>query len=97
MFLSCNLTPIRTYRIIASGEIPDPGSLKGNDDTVLDVGIKVPHSAIVSLIKDIGSDWDVDYLIEIKLIVDLPVVGNITIPLSQKGEMKLPSFSDLFK
>ncbi|XP_073313685.1 desiccation-related protein PCC27-45-like [Primulina huaijiensis] len=84
-------------RIIASGVVPDPGSLKGNDDTMLDVGIKVPHSVLVSLIKDIGADWDVDYLLEIKLIVDLPVVGNITIPLSQKGEMKLPSFADFFK
>ncbi|KZV14089.1 desiccation protectant protein Lea14 [Dorcoceras hygrometricum] len=72
------------------------GSLKAHEDTVLDVGIKVPHSVLVSLIKDIGADGDLDYLIEIKLIVDLPVIGNITLPLTQKGEMKLPSLSDLF-
>ncbi|GMN45117.1 hypothetical protein TIFTF001_014316 [Ficus carica] len=28
--------------------------------------------------------------------VDLPVVGNITIPLSRKGEIKLPTLSDVF-
>ncbi|CAA3004067.1 late embryogenesis abundant [Olea europaea subsp. europaea] len=84
-------------RVIASGKTPDPGSLKGNDTTMVDVGIRVPHSVLVSLIKDIGADWDIDYLLEMGLVVDLPLVGNITIPLSKKGEMKLPSFADLFK
>ncbi|PIN00238.1 hypothetical protein CDL12_27259 [Handroanthus impetiginosus] len=84
-------------RGIASGSIPDPGSLKANDKTMLDVTVKVPHSAVVSLIRDIGGDWDIDYLLELGLIIDLPVIGNITIPMSYKGEMKLPTFSDFFK
>lgn len=84
-------------RVIASGTIPDPGSLKGNDNTMLDVGIKVPHSVLVSLIRDIGADWDIDYQLDLALIIDLPVIGNITIPLSQKGEMKLPTFADMFR
>ncbi|KAL0428804.1 UNVERIFIED_CONTAM: Desiccation-related protein PCC27-45 [Sesamum radiatum] len=83
-------------RVIASGNIPDPGSLKGNDMTMLEVGMKVPHNVLVSLIKDIGADWDIDYVLEIGLVVDLPVVGNITLPLSHKGEMKLPTLKDLF-
>ncbi|KAG8386066.1 hypothetical protein BUALT_Bualt03G0110300 [Buddleja alternifolia] len=83
-------------RVIASGRMPDPGSLKGNDMTMLEVGIKVAHSVLVSLIKDIGANWDIDYFLELGLIIDLPVIGNFTIPLSQKGEMKLPTFKDLF-
>ncbi|KAL2247573.1 UNVERIFIED_CONTAM: Desiccation protectant protein Lea14 [Sesamum indicum] len=83
-------------RGIASGSIPDPGSLTANDKTMLDVTVKVPHSAVVSLVRDVGCDWDIDYLLELGLIIDLPVVGNITIPLSYKGEMKLPTFSDFF-
>ncbi|KAL0320746.1 UNVERIFIED_CONTAM: Desiccation-related protein PCC27-45 [Sesamum radiatum] len=63
---------------------------------MLEVTVKVPHSALVSLVRDIGGDWDIDYLLELGLIIDLPVVGNITIPLSYKGEMKLPTFSDFF-
>lgn len=81
-------------RVIASGNIPDPGSLKGNDKTILEVGMKVPHSVLVSLIKDVGADWDVDYTVEIGIVVDLPVFGNFTIPLTHKGEMKLPSLKD---
>ncbi|XP_047320837.1 desiccation protectant protein Lea14 homolog [Impatiens glandulifera] len=83
-------------RVIATGTIPDPGSLVGKDKTILDVPVKVPHSVLVSLARDIGSDWDIDYELHIGLTIDLPVVGNFTIPLSTKGEIKLPTLSDLW-
>ncbi|KAG6507354.1 hypothetical protein ZIOFF_032696 [Zingiber officinale] len=50
-----------------------------------------------SLLKDVGRDWDIDYQLDVGLIVDLPIVGDLTIPLSAKGEIKLPTVSDLFK
>ncbi|XP_022896449.1 desiccation-related protein PCC27-45-like [Olea europaea var. sylvestris] len=84
-------------RVIASGNIPDPRSLKGNDTTVVDVEIKVPHSVLVSLIKDIGADWISTIFWKMGLVIDLPLVDNITIPLSKKGEMRLPCFANLFK
>ncbi|KAI7740101.1 hypothetical protein M8C21_010319 [Ambrosia artemisiifolia] len=83
-------------RVIAEGTIPDPGSLKANGDTMLDVGVKVPHSVLVSLAKDIGADWDIDYELNIILTVDLPVIGNLNIPVNSVGEIKLPTLSSLF-
>ena len=83
-------------REIASGKIPDPGSLKAKDTTIVDVPVKVPHSLLVSLARDIGADWDIDYELEVGLTIDLPIVGDITIPLSRKGEVKLPTISDVF-
>ncbi|WOG88613.1 hypothetical protein DCAR_0207848 [Daucus carota subsp. sativus] len=83
-------------REIASGTVPDPGSLKGNDTTLLNVGLKVPHSVLLSLARDIGADWDIDYDLAIVLIVDLPIFGNISIPINSKGEIKLPTVSDLW-
>ncbi|XP_055817200.1 desiccation protectant protein Lea14 homolog [Solanum dulcamara] len=84
-------------RVIASGRIPDPGSIKANDSTMLDVPVKVPHSVLLCLVRDLGGDWDVDYTLELCLIIDIPVIGNITIPLSYSGEYKLPTLSDLWK
>ncbi|CAN0884519.1 Desiccation protectant protein Lea14 homolog [Linum grandiflorum] len=83
-------------RVIAHGTIPDPGSLKAGGKTDLEVPVKVPHSILVSLVRDIGRDWDIDYELELGLVIDLPVVGNFTIPLSSKGEVKLPTLSDVF-
>ncbi|KAD3069098.1 hypothetical protein R6Q59_016916 [Mikania micrantha] len=82
--------------VIATGTIPDPGSLKGNGDTLLDVEIKVPHSILISLVKDIAVDWDIDYELQINLIIDLPLIGDITIPITRMGEIKLPSLTDFF-
>ncbi|XP_021279719.1 late embryogenesis abundant protein Lea14-A [Herrania umbratica] len=83
-------------RAIASGTIPDPGSLKANDTTMLDLPVKVPYNILISLARDIGADWDIDYELEVGLTIDLPLIGDITIPLSQKGEIKLPTLKDIF-
>ncbi|PQM37059.1 desiccation protectant protein Lea14 homolog [Prunus yedoensis var. nudiflora] len=66
-------------RVIASGNMPDPGSIKSSGTTVLEVPVK---------------DWDIDYELDLGLIIDLPLVGNLTIPLSRKGEIKLPTLSE---
>ncbi|XP_047334857.1 late embryogenesis abundant protein Lea14-A-like [Impatiens glandulifera] len=84
-------------RDIVSGTIPDPGSLVGNEKTMVEVPVKVPHNVLLNLMKDIGADWDIDYQLDIGLTMNIPVVGNYTIPLSTKGEIKLPSFWDLWK
>ncbi|RDX89008.1 hypothetical protein CR513_29315, partial [Mucuna pruriens] len=83
-------------REIASGTIPDPGSLKAKDTTMVDVPVKVPYSILMSLAKDIGADWDIDYQLDLGLTVDVPVIGSFTIPLSHKGEAKLPTVSSVF-
>ncbi|KAI3681811.1 hypothetical protein L6452_36616 [Arctium lappa] len=82
--------------VIASGTVPDPGSLNGNSDTLLNVEIKVAHNALITLVKDIAMDWDIDYEIEVVLVVDLPLIGEVSIPVTRKGEIKLPSLSDFF-
>jgi LEA14-like dessication related protein len=81
---------------VASGTMPDPGSLAGDDTTSLDIPVKVPYDFLVSLVKDAGRDWDLDYEMRVDLTVDLPVLGNFTLPLTKAGELKLPTLSDLF-
>lgn len=62
--------------------------------TVLDVPMVVPYSILLNLARDVGADWDIDYLLEIGLTIDLPIVGVFTIPITSKGEIKLPTFKD---
>ncbi|XP_030962101.1 desiccation protectant protein Lea14 homolog [Quercus robur] len=83
-------------RVIASGTVPDPGSLKASDTTMLEVPVKVAHSIMVSLAKDVCADGDIDYELDLGITIDLPIIGNFTIPLSTKGEVKLPTLSDMF-
>ncbi|KAJ3694575.1 hypothetical protein LUZ60_010055 [Juncus effusus] len=83
-------------REIASGTMADPGSLKANEITKLEIPLKVPYSILVSIMKDIGRDWDLDYEMQVGLTIDLPIIGNFTLPVSKKGELKLPTLSDIF-
>ncbi|KAI3944615.1 hypothetical protein MKW98_021073 [Papaver atlanticum] len=76
---------------IVSGTMPDPGDIEENDVTLLKVPVKVPYNILMTIAKDIGRDWDIDYEVRIRLIVDLPIFGSITIPLSKTGEIKLPT------
>ncbi|KAI3905511.1 hypothetical protein MKX01_038401 [Papaver californicum] len=83
--------------VILTGKVPDPGNLKAKGITLLEVDVKVPYSILLSVVKDVSTDWDLDYELLLGLIIDLPLIGNITIPLSQKGEFKLPSITDFFR
>ncbi|KAG1335116.1 late embryogenesis abundant protein Lea14-A [Cocos nucifera] len=83
-------------REIASGTMPDPGSIAARETTKLDIPLKVPYDFLMSIMKDVGRDWDIDYEMRVGLTVDLPIVGNLMLPVSKKGELKLPTLSDLF-
>ncbi|KAJ4731771.1 hypothetical protein LUZ62_078814 [Rhynchospora pubera] len=84
-------------KVIASGTMPDPGWIAASGLTKLELPMKVPYDFLISIVKDVGRDWDIDYLLEVGLTIDLPVVGQFTIPLSTKGEFKLPTLADFFK
>ncbi|AQK92452.1 Late embryogenesis abundant protein Lea14-A-like [Zea mays] len=81
---------------VASGTMPDPGWIAASGSTALEIPAKVPYDFLVSLVRDVGRDWDIDYELQVGLTVDLPIVGNFTIPLSTSGEFKLPTLKDLF-
>ena len=83
-------------RDIATGTIGDQGSLPANDTTTLNVPVKVPHSVMVSLVTDIGEDWDMDYKLDLGITINLPVIGGFTIPIHTQGEIKLPTLSNLW-
>ncbi|KAF7154495.1 hypothetical protein RHSIM_Rhsim01G0166700 [Rhododendron simsii] len=74
--------------------VSHPGTLKADDTTLLTIEMKVPHDVMVSLAGDVGADWDMDYELEMGLKVDLPLIKNLTIPITSKGEIRLPTLSD---
>lgn len=76
--------------------MPDPGSPAASVETMLELPVTVPYDILMSLMRDLGRDWDIDYELEVGLTLDLPAVGNFTIPLSTAGEIKLPTLSDMF-
>ncbi|XP_051220538.1 late embryogenesis abundant protein Lea14-A [Lolium perenne] len=83
-------------KVIASGTMPDPGWIGASGLTKLELPVNVPYDFVMSLMKDLSGDWDIDYVLDVGITIDLPVIGTFTIPLTTQGEMKLPTFRDLF-
>jgi len=83
-------------REIASGTILDPGSVKAKAKTGMIIPVTVPYNFLLSIMKDVGHDWDIDYQWDIGLTMQIPIIGKFTLPLSQKGTIKLPTLSDIF-
>ncbi|KAH7690435.1 LEA14-like protein [Dioscorea alata] len=93
----CEIYTVKSAdRVVVSGKMEDLGSIKAEKNTKVDVPLKVPYDSLISLMKEVGRDWDVDYELCLGLTVDIPIFGNFTIPLSKKGELKLPTLSDIF-
>uniref|UniRef100_A0ACD5W196 Uncharacterized protein n=1 Tax=Avena sativa TaxID=4498 RepID=A0ACD5W196_AVESA len=83
-------------KVIASGTMPDPGWIGASGLTKLELPVDVPYDFVMSLMKDLSGDWDIDYVLEVGITIDLPVLGTFTIPVATEGEMKLPTFRDMF-
>ncbi|KAH9307997.1 hypothetical protein KI387_035908 [Taxus chinensis] len=83
-------------KVIASGNIADPGSIMANDKTRFNIPMKVPYNFIITLMKDLGKDGDLDYEWEVGLTMHIPIVGKFTLPISKEGALKMPTLSDIF-
>ncbi|KAK6918309.1 Late embryogenesis abundant protein, LEA_2 subgroup [Dillenia turbinata] len=66
--------------VIASGTMPDPGSIAGHETTTVEIPIRVPYNVLVSLVRDI------DYELHLGLTVDLPVLLEIFLSLFPRKE-----------
>ncbi|KAL1809429.1 hypothetical protein ACET3Z_026419 [Daucus carota] len=82
-------------RELVSGTSPNPEPLKANTTTELDLDMKVPFTMLLSLARDIAADLDTDYDLQINVVGNVPAMGDVTIPISNKGQMKLPTLKDL--
>ncbi|XP_021906294.1 late embryogenesis abundant protein Lea14-A-like [Carica papaya] len=76
-------------REVSAGEV-NSESLDATDKTNMEFILKVPYNIVISIVKDVGSDGDVDYEIHVNLTFHVPIIDHITIPLSKSGEIKLP-------
>lgn len=96
LYSSTYFNPSCFCRDITSGTINDTGSVAANSTTAIEVVSEVAYDFMINLMRDIGSDWDIDYDFDVGVKVKLPIVHSFTIPLHKKGCLKLPTLSDIF-
>ncbi|MCO5582279.1 hypothetical protein L7F22_036171 [Adiantum nelumboides] len=82
-------------RKLVSGTIPDAGTIHAHGSET----IKIPISLIYKDIKDTYDDIQpgdvIPYRVRVELLVDVPVIGRLTLPIEKTGEIPIPYKPDV--
>ncbi|CAN6844970.1 unnamed protein product [Brassica oleracea] len=77
-------------RKLVSGLIPDAGTLKAHGEETVKIPLSLIYDDINSTYNDINPGMIIPYRIKVDLIVDVPVLGRLTLPLEKRGEIPIP-------
>ncbi|XP_008803392.1 desiccation-related protein At2g46140-like [Phoenix dactylifera] len=77
-------------RKLVSGKIPDAGTIHAHGSETIKVSLTLIYDDIKSSYDDIEPGSVIPYKVRVELTVDLPVFGNITLPMEKNGEMPVP-------
>ncbi|KAF6143516.1 hypothetical protein GIB67_029685, partial [Kingdonia uniflora] len=90
-----NYLVVSDGRKLVSGLVPDAGILNTHGSETIKIPLKIIYDDIKSTYNDIKEGSVIPYKVLVELIVDLPVVGNLKIPMEKNGEMSMPYKLDL--
>lgn len=82
-------------RKLVSGLIPDAGTIRAHGEETVKIPVTLIYEDIKNTYDDIKPGSIVPYRVKVDLIVDVPVIGRITIPLEKTGEIPIPYKPDV--
>ncbi|XP_024362839.1 uncharacterized protein [Physcomitrium patens] len=82
-------------RKLCSGTIPDAGTIRAHGSETIKIPLVLIYRDIVDTFDDIEPGQVIPYLAKVTLLVDVPVIGRITIPLEKRGEIPIPHKPDV--
>lgn len=82
-------------RKLCSGTIPDAGTVHAHGKETVKIPLTLIYKDIVDTFDDIEPGQVLPYLCKVTLLIDVPVIGRITIPLEKEGEIPIPHVPDV--
>ncbi|OAY76994.1 Late embryogenesis abundant protein Lea14-A [Ananas comosus] len=82
-------------RKLVSGLIPDAGTVHAHGSETVKIPVVLIYDDIKSTYKDIEPGSIIPYKIRVALIVDVPILGRLTLPLEKTGEIPVPYKPDV--
>ncbi|XP_027118051.1 uncharacterized protein [Coffea arabica] len=82
-------------RKLVSGLIPDAGTLHAHGSETVKIPLTLIYDDIKSTYDDIKPGSIIPYRIKVDLIVDVPVLGRLTLPVEKTGEIPIPYKPDV--
>ncbi|KAJ0963925.1 hypothetical protein J5N97_029047 [Dioscorea zingiberensis] len=77
-------------RKLASGLIPDAGTIHARGSETIKVPLTLIYEDIKSTYNDIEPGSVMPYRVMVELIVDVPVIGKVMVPVEKAGEVPVP-------
>jgi len=77
-------------RKLLSGVIPDAGTIHAHGSEIIKVPLSLIYEDIKSTYSEIEPGSVLPYRVLVELIVDVPVIGRITVPVERTGEIPVP-------
>lgn len=82
-------------RMLCSGTIPDAGTVHAHGKETVKIPLTLIYKDIVDTFDDIEPGQILPYLCKVTLLIDVPVIGRVTIPLEKEGEIPIPHVPDV--
>lgn len=82
-------------RKLVSGLIPDAGTIHAHGSETVKIPVTLVFDDIKKTYSDIKPGSIIPYRVKVDLIIDVPVIGRITIPLQKTGEIPIPYKPDI--
>lgn len=82
-------------RKLVSGLIPDSGTIHAHGSETIKIPVVLIYHDIKQTYKDIKPGSIIPYKVKVDLIIDVPVIGRITIPLEKTGKIPVPYKPDI--
>ncbi|KDP29539.1 hypothetical protein JCGZ_19252 [Jatropha curcas] len=82
-------------RKLVSGLIPDAGTIHAHGEETVKIPVTLIYADIKNTYDDIKPGSIIPYRVKVDLIVDVPVIGRITLPLEKTGEIPIPYKPDV--
>ncbi|ERN10119.1 desiccation-related protein At2g46140 [Amborella trichopoda] len=82
-------------RKLLSGLIPDTGTIHAHGSEIVKVPLTLIYHDIKKTYGDIKPGSVIPYKIKVELMIDVPVMGRITLPMEKNGEIPIPYKPDI--
>ncbi|KAH9546545.1 hypothetical protein CY35_12G101500 [Sphagnum magellanicum] len=82
-------------RDLCSGTIPDAGTVHAHGSETIKIPLTLIYKDIVDTFQDIEPGQVIPYLVKVSLVADVPVFGQVTIPLKKEGTIPIPQKPDV--
>lgn len=82
-------------RKLISGLIPDAGTIHAHGEETVKIPVSLIYDDIKSTYDDVKPGSIIPYRVKVDLIVDVPVLGRLTLPLEKTGEIPIPYKPDV--